>query len=355
MNKEQAASLRKAFAANQIGTLPKGGVRLEYVGHAATTDRLLQVDPDWTWAPVAHDERGLPRLDEHGGLWISLTVCGVTRLGYGDAAGKKGPNSVKEAIGDAIRNAAMRFGVALDLWAKEDLQAAEPAAKKSPRSAPTPPSAVAQQPEPRHPAPPSERGLGTQAAARRGDQRGAGQAAVDDRAARAQARRRGGQGGRRRGHRPRVDEGDPHRALRQGARGAAARRGGGEAVSDRIHTTTSGARGARSAPRLAGQRRPWIYGEPCPAQMRDRLAPEWRHFDAKGNPHYENAVGLPTDGQDESPRVGAATAQRADRRLVRPPYVHVKRTKTAGWQIVYVCKSGKPEITGSGGSSSARR
>jgi hypothetical protein len=148
MNKEQAASLRKAFPANQIGTLPKGGARLEYVGHAATTDRLLQVDPDWTWAPVAHDERGLPRLDEHGGLWISLTVCGVTRLGYGDAAGKKGPNSVKEAIGDAIRNAAMRFGVALDLWAKEDLQAAEPAAKKSPRSAPTPPSAVAQQPAP---------------------------------------------------------------------------------------------------------------------------------------------------------------------------------------------------------------
>lgn len=138
MNKEQAASLRKPFAANQIGTLPKGGVRLEYVGHAATTDRLLQVDPDWTWTPVAHDERGLPRLDEHGGLWISLTVCGATRLGYGDAGGKKGPNAVKEAIGDAIRNAAMRFGVALDLWAKEDLQAEEPAPKKSPPSAPPP-------------------------------------------------------------------------------------------------------------------------------------------------------------------------------------------------------------------------
>jgi hypothetical protein len=148
MNKEQAASLRKAFPANQIGTLPKGGVRLEYVGHAATTDRLLQVDPDWTWAPVAHDERGLPRLDEHGGLWISLTVCGVTRYGYGDAASKKGPNAIKEAIGDAIRNAAMRFGVALDLWAKEDLQAGEPAPKKSPRSTSTPPSAAAQQPKP---------------------------------------------------------------------------------------------------------------------------------------------------------------------------------------------------------------
>jgi hypothetical protein len=42
-------------------------------------------------------------------------------LGYGDAAGKKGPNAVKEAIGDAIRNAAMRRGVALDLWAKENI------------------------------------------------------------------------------------------------------------------------------------------------------------------------------------------------------------------------------------------
>jgi hypothetical protein len=148
VNKEQAASLRKPFAANQIGTLPKGGVRLEYVGHAATTDRLLQVDPDWTWTPVAHDERGLPRLDEHGGLWISLTVCGATRLGYGDAGGKKGPNAVKEAIGDAIRNAAMRFGVALDLWAKEDLQADEPAAKTSPRPAPARNPGKAQQPDP---------------------------------------------------------------------------------------------------------------------------------------------------------------------------------------------------------------
>lgn len=136
MNKDQSAELRVAFKPSQIGTLPKGGVRLEYVGHAVTTARLLDVDPEWTWAPVAHDERGLPRVDENGGLWITLTVCGVTRLGYGDAAGKKGPNAVKEAIGDAIRNAAMRFGVALDLWAKEDLQADAPPAKKSHRSAP---------------------------------------------------------------------------------------------------------------------------------------------------------------------------------------------------------------------------
>ena len=55
-----------------------------------------------------------------------MTVCGMTRLGYGDAGGRKGPNAIKEAIGDALRNAGMRFGAALDLWAKGDPDAPHP-------------------------------------------------------------------------------------------------------------------------------------------------------------------------------------------------------------------------------------
>jgi len=100
-------------------------VHLDYVGHAELTNRLLDADPLWQWEPVAFDQRGLPAFDENGGLWIRLTVCGHTRLGYGDAQGKRGPNAVKEAIGDALRNAAMRFGAALDLWAKSDLRMAQ--------------------------------------------------------------------------------------------------------------------------------------------------------------------------------------------------------------------------------------
>jgi hypothetical protein len=135
------ALLREPFPAHQISTLPKpyskdsakgdcrecGGyhglpaVHLDYVGHAALTDRLLDADPQWTWEPVAFDAEGLPRFDKDGGLWIRLTVGGVTRLGYGDSQGKRGPNAVKEAIGDGLRNAAMRFGAALDLWHKGDL------------------------------------------------------------------------------------------------------------------------------------------------------------------------------------------------------------------------------------------
>lgn len=117
MTPEEAQRLRAEFPAAAIGYLPKGGVQLAYVGHAATTDRLLQVDPDWSWEPFSLDEHGLPALDSEGNLWIRLTVCGVTRPGVGDG------KTAKERIGDAIRNAAMRFGVALDLWAKEDLHA----------------------------------------------------------------------------------------------------------------------------------------------------------------------------------------------------------------------------------------
>lgn len=146
MTPEQAAALRAAFKPEQIGVLPKPyskdspkgfcnvchgkhglpAAHLDYVGHAAATDRLLQVDPGWTWEPFAVDQQGLPALDREGNLWIRLTICGVTRPGVGD-----GP-SAKVKIGDAIRNAAMRFGVALDLWAKEDLTMSNPPADVDP-------------------------------------------------------------------------------------------------------------------------------------------------------------------------------------------------------------------------------
>jgi len=117
------ALLRVPFPAHQISYLPKGGVKLAYVGHAALTDRLLDADPNWQWEPLAMAESGLPVMDDMGGMWIKLTVCGVTRLGYGHAGSKTGGDAIKEVIGDALRNAAMRFGAALDLWHKGDLHA----------------------------------------------------------------------------------------------------------------------------------------------------------------------------------------------------------------------------------------
>lgn len=142
------ARLREPFLENQIGKKPQpyqkdspkknctecGGyhgmpaMHLDYVGHAAVTDRYLEVDPQWNWEPLAFDADGLPLFDKLGGLWIRLTVCGVTRIGYGDAQGKNGSNAIKEAIGDALRNGGIRFGVALDLWHKGDLHEVQEAA-----------------------------------------------------------------------------------------------------------------------------------------------------------------------------------------------------------------------------------
>lgn len=136
--------LREPFPAHLISKLPKptkkdnpkgkcaecGGyhglpaVHLDYVGHAALTHRLLDADPAWGWEPLAVDAQGLPMFDKLGGLWIKLTVCNVTRLGYGQADQKPYAEigaREKEVIGDALRNAAMRFGAALDLWSKADL------------------------------------------------------------------------------------------------------------------------------------------------------------------------------------------------------------------------------------------
>ena len=154
MNTEEVLSglklLRAPFPDNQISLLPKptkkreemdklqkakckecGGwhattniIHLSYVGHAALTDRLLDADPAWFWEPL-YLSGGLPAFDDKGGLWIRLTVCGVSRLGYGHAGDKLGGDAVKEVIGDALRNAAMRFGAALELWHKGELHVDE--------------------------------------------------------------------------------------------------------------------------------------------------------------------------------------------------------------------------------------
>lgn len=123
MNAEQAKALRMPFPPETIGKLPRGGTTLDYVGHAAVTDRLLSVDPEWTWEPLAYDPAGAPLITRNGkeaSMWIKLTVCGVSRLGVGICAAGAFELE-KQLVSDALRNAAMRFGVALDLWSRESL------------------------------------------------------------------------------------------------------------------------------------------------------------------------------------------------------------------------------------------
>lgn len=140
---EALAKLREPFPEESINKLPQGVAKegdkkhcdecggyhrqarmhLDYVGHAYVTERLLEVDPLWDWEPAASDASGSPAVEweKDGspvGLWIKLTVAGMTRYGYGSVTAGKS-EAVKELIGDAIRNAAMRFGCALEYWKKD--------------------------------------------------------------------------------------------------------------------------------------------------------------------------------------------------------------------------------------------
>ena len=104
-----------------VGKLPKAGTSLDFVGHADITRILLTIDPTWRWVPIAWDN-GRPAIHIENGIatmWGELTVLGQARLGVGSVRADK-QELDKELIGDFLRNAAMRFGICLSLWTKQE-------------------------------------------------------------------------------------------------------------------------------------------------------------------------------------------------------------------------------------------
>lgn len=115
-----------------VSQLDKNGVTLAYVGHAEITKMLIAIDPCWTWEPAAWID-GRPATFQQAGLikrrdgtatevptvsmWGRLTLLGVTRVAVGSVEAHK-PDLDKELVSDFLRNAAMRFGLCLSLWAK---------------------------------------------------------------------------------------------------------------------------------------------------------------------------------------------------------------------------------------------
>jgi hypothetical protein len=105
-----------------VGKLPKGGMQLDFVGHADTQKALSEIDPTWSMEPVAFDEFGLPAFRVENGMahmaaW--MTLLGVRRLGVGSVMHNK-PDLYKELLSDALRNCAMRHNVYLSLWTKSE-------------------------------------------------------------------------------------------------------------------------------------------------------------------------------------------------------------------------------------------
>jgi len=104
-----------------VGTIPRNGINLAYVSHADITKILIEIDPSWNWQPIAWDN-GRPAIHVENGtatMWATLTLLGKSLLGVGSVRADK-QDLDKELIGDFLRNASMRFGIALSLWSKQD-------------------------------------------------------------------------------------------------------------------------------------------------------------------------------------------------------------------------------------------
>ena len=122
-----------------VGKLPRGGITLDFVGHAEITRILIDIDPMWSWEPCGW-VNGRPAITETNGMatmWGNLTILGKSMLGVGSVRSDK-PDLDKELVGDFLRNASMRFGICLSLWSKSEWE--EPAAP-----APKPAGVVSQE------------------------------------------------------------------------------------------------------------------------------------------------------------------------------------------------------------------
>jgi hypothetical protein len=113
-----------------VSKMPKAGIHLDYVGHADITLALIDIDPTWCWEPAAIDPAtGGPVITTVGNrlvMWGYLTLLGVRRMAVGTCEARKGEPE-KELIGDLLRVAAMRFGIATALWSKaERAEAGQP-------------------------------------------------------------------------------------------------------------------------------------------------------------------------------------------------------------------------------------
>lgn len=120
-----------------VSKLPKGGVTLDFVGHADITRILIEADPLWYWEPIKFDDDGLPAYRvENGMAHMAGRLCllGVERVAIGSAPHDK-KDLLKELVSDFLRNGAMRFGISLNLWTKsewEDLGGKPTAPAKAP-------------------------------------------------------------------------------------------------------------------------------------------------------------------------------------------------------------------------------
>lgn len=91
-----------------------GNVRtVEYVEWHTVADILDSVAPNW-----AHSVKDIRTIGDYVIVTVAITIDGVTREGIGTGSARS-ETGIKKAEHDALKRAAVKFGIARDLYKKE--------------------------------------------------------------------------------------------------------------------------------------------------------------------------------------------------------------------------------------------
>jgi hypothetical protein len=134
--KELSQAVSPELVKQRIGWRDRAGREheVDYVEWHAVADLLDRICPDW-----AHQVTGIKQIGDFVAVTASITIKGVTRqgVGTGSAYDEKG---IKKAEHDALKRAAVKFGVARELYRKEEEAAPRPNGNGSSSSHPQFPS-----------------------------------------------------------------------------------------------------------------------------------------------------------------------------------------------------------------------
>jgi len=111
-----SAGVRKEDVKQREGWRDRNGQThyVDYVEWHTVADLLDRIVPDWS-----HTVRGIVQIGDFVAATAAITICGVTREGVGTGPADS-ETGIKKAEHDALKRAAVKFGVARDLYRDED-------------------------------------------------------------------------------------------------------------------------------------------------------------------------------------------------------------------------------------------
>jgi len=114
--KELAQAVSPELVRQRIGWRDSAGRQheVDYVEWHVVADLLDRICPAWS-----HEVTGIKQIGDYVAVTASITIRGVTRqgVGTGSAYDEKG---IKKAEHDALKRAAVKFGIARELYRKEE-------------------------------------------------------------------------------------------------------------------------------------------------------------------------------------------------------------------------------------------